>query len=186
MARRRSVELPGTQPRFLRLALALKAARENAGLSQRECAPLLGVSLGTLSTYELGVRSIPASRLLAAAKALNDRALAQLAPLGGTRRASGKVARPAPELADIFVRAAFTKWWADHAKLLCDEFPGTEQPDLDSAKAALLGWVTVTIRQLEQKYGTVAEKAVIGFCDDLFPNVRRLLQQLTDSRRHAA
>lgn len=41
------------------MAITLKAARVNSGLTQAEAAQLIGINLGTLVKYEKGYRKIP-------------------------------------------------------------------------------------------------------------------------------
>jgi transcriptional regulator with XRE-family HTH domain len=57
-------------------AARLKAARERAGLSQREAAKVLGVHYGSLNRYEQGKMRVPAD-LLMRAEALPDKATAE-------------------------------------------------------------------------------------------------------------
>jgi len=125
---------------LLPLALALRAARTEGGITQRDLAQQLGISLAAVSHWELGTRPVPCAWAVACARVLQAPSLLTLIVF------PPPVAAPRAFVRDVvtvlFTRPLLAQWWAQRTAEFLDRYD-VSPADVDAARHTLVGYVAL-------------------------------------------
>lgn len=175
MARPRNPKNATDRIELLPVAEALKAARERAGVSQRDLATQIGVATPTIARYELGLRPIPIATLVRCAGLLGSPELQSLGASNAVGSAAGRKSAVRTGLAtsQFFRSNDFVKWWHRRVADFATRFQ-VGQTDIDDAHKMLVDVVNRSVAYTALFNQKPSHAELLARCDDAFDWLLRL------------